>query len=155
MSGSAYVLEVPLGAGSGTVTAPAPEPEAEPVAGPGGPEAGQQSGGGRRRARRASTDAFLESPVGGSGAGAGADGDTAAAEPTGRRRARREPVVPDAAQIAESARSEGSGRRRGRPSPAETGAQQPVPGRLRPPSLLSRVSGRRWRCPRCRPKVPW
>ncbi|MGY3057837.1 PAS domain S-box-containing protein [Streptomyces sp. TE3672] len=128
MSGSAYVLEVPLGAGSGTVTAPAPEPEAEPVAGPGGPEAGQQSGGGRRRARRASTDAFLESPVGGSGAGAGADGDTAAAEPTGRRRARREPVVPDAAQIAESARSEGSGRRRGRPSPAETGAQQPVPG---------------------------
>ncbi|MFF8417725.1 PAS domain-containing protein [Streptomyces sp. NPDC015680] len=125
MSGSAYVLEVPLGAGSGTVTAPAPEPVAEPVA---GPEAGQQSGGGRRRARRASTDAFLESPVGGSGAGAGADGDTAAAEPTGRRRARREPVVPDAAQIAESARSEGSGRRRGRPSPAETGAQQPVPG---------------------------
>ncbi|MEU4499820.1 PAS domain-containing protein [Streptomyces sp. NPDC024089] len=124
MSGSAYVLEVPLGAGSGTVTAPAPEPEAEPVAGPGGPETGQQSGGGRRRARRASTDAFLESPVG----GAVADGDTAAAEPTGRRRARREPVVPDAAQIAESARSEGSGRRRGRPSPAETGAQQPVPG---------------------------
>ncbi|MEV5199045.1 PAS domain-containing protein [Streptomyces sp. NPDC053720] len=130
MSGSAYVLEVPLGAGSGTVTAPAPEPEAEPVADRGGPETGQQTGGGRRRARRASTDAFLESPVGGSAAGAEADGDTAAAEPTGRRRARREPVVPDAAQIAESARSEGSGRRRGRPSPAETGAQQasPVPG---------------------------
>ncbi|MEU2668583.1 PAS domain-containing protein [Streptomyces sp. NPDC007164] len=127
MSGSAYVLEVPLGAGSGTVTAPAPEPEAEPVADRGGPETGQQTGGGRRRARRASTDAFLESPVGGSGAGAEADGDTAAAEPTGRRRARREPVVPDAAQIAESARSEGSGRRRGRPSPAETGAQQPSP----------------------------
>ncbi|MFD0344511.1 PAS domain-containing protein [Streptomyces sp. NPDC127117] len=123
MSGSAYVLEVPLGAGSGTVTAPAPEPEAEPVAGRGGPETGQQSGGGRRRARRSSTDAFLESPVG----GAGADGDTAAAEPTGRRRARREPAVPDV-QVAENARSEGSGRRRGRPSPAETGAQHPVPG---------------------------
>ncbi|MFD7526132.1 PAS domain-containing protein [Streptomyces sp. NPDC059849] len=128
MSGSAYVLEVPLGAGSGTMTAPAAEPAAEPVAGPGGSETGQQPGGGRRRARRASTDAFLESPVGGSGADAGVDGDTAAAEPTGRRRARREPVVPDAAQIAESARSEGSGRRRGRPSPAETGAQQPVTG---------------------------
>ncbi|MFB7210671.1 PAS domain-containing protein [Streptomyces sp. NPDC056255] len=126
MSGSAYVLEVPLGAGSGTVTAPASEPEPEAGAQPApGPEA-QQPGGGRRRARRASTDAFLESPVGGSGAGAGSDGDTAAAEPTGRRRARREPVAQDA-HGAESARTEGSGRRRGRPSPAETGAQHSLP----------------------------
>ncbi|MGW9123227.1 PAS domain-containing protein, partial [Streptomyces sp. NPDC055663] len=137
MSGSAYVLEVPLGAGSGTVTVPASEPEpqagAQPAPGPEagaqpapGPEAAQQPGGGRRRARRASTDAFLESPVGGSGAGAGADGDTAAAEPTGRRRARREPVAQEA-DGAESARTEGSGRRRGRPSPAETGAQHSLP----------------------------
>ncbi|MCX5110654.1 PAS domain-containing protein [Streptomyces sp. NBC_00378] len=127
MSGSAYVLEVPLGAGSGTVTAPASEPEPEAGAQPApGPEAAQQPGGGRRRARRSSTDAFLESPVGGSGAGAGSDGDTAAAEPTGRRRARREPVAQDAPG-AESARTEGSGRRRGRPSPAETGAQHPLP----------------------------
>ncbi|MER5615813.1 PAS domain-containing protein [Streptomyces sp. NPDC002215] len=128
MSGSAYVLEVPLGAGSGTVTAPASEPEPEAGAQPApGPEAAQQQpGGGRRRARRSSTDAFLESPVGGSGAGAGSDGDTAAAEPTGRRRARREPVAQDA-HGAESARTEGSGRRRGRPSPAETGAQHSLP----------------------------
>ncbi|MFB6873196.1 PAS domain-containing protein [Streptomyces sp. NPDC056323] len=127
MSGSAYVLEVPLGAGSGTVTAPASEPEPEAGTQPApGPEAAQQPGGGRRRARRSSTDAFLESPVGGSGAGAGSDGDTAAAEPTGRRRARREPVAQDA-HGAESARTEGSGRRRGRPSPAETGAQHSLP----------------------------
>ncbi|MEU0625928.1 PAS domain-containing protein [Streptomyces sp. NPDC005989] len=127
MSGSAYVLEVPLGGGSGTVTAPSSEPEPEAGAQPApGPEAQQQPGGGRRRARRASTDAFLESPVGGSGAGAGSDGDTAAAEPTGRRRARREPVAQDA-HGAESARTEGSGRRRGRPSPAETGAQHSLP----------------------------
>ncbi|MFE7043592.1 PAS domain-containing protein [Streptomyces atratus] len=141
MSGSAYVLEVPLGAGSGTMTPPEPEPEPEP-----GPEptAGQAApGGGRRRARRASTDAFLESPVGGSGAGAGSgDGDTAAAEPTGRRRARREPAVQGSqeTQGAQSAhgpheivpaqQSEGSGRRRGRPSPAETGAQHSLPAQL-------------------------
>ncbi|MEE1812264.1 PAS domain-containing protein [Streptomyces sp. BE133] len=141
MSGSAYVLEVPLGEGSGTMTPPEPEPEPEP-----GPEptAGQAApGGGRRRARRASTDAFLESPVGGSGAGAGSgDGDTAAAEPTGRRRARREPAVQGSqeTQGAQSAhgpheivpaqQSGGSGRRRGRPSPAETGAQHSLPAQL-------------------------
>ncbi|MFD7618148.1 PAS domain-containing protein [Streptomyces sp. NPDC059802] len=133
MSGSAYVLEVPLGAGSGTVTAPSSEPE--PVAGaqPGtGPEtAAQQPGGGRRRARRANTDAFLESPVGGSGADAGSGGDTAAAEPTGRRRARREPVAQDEQTLpgAQDTQGGGSGRRRGRPSPAETGAQHSLPDR--------------------------
>ncbi|MFJ7196018.1 MULTISPECIES: PAS domain-containing protein [unclassified Streptomyces] len=128
MSGSAYVLEVPLGAGSGTVTAPASEPEpeagAQPAPGPGA--AGQQPGGGRRRARRASTDAFLESPVGGSGAGDGS-GDTAAAEPTGRRRARREPGAQEehTAPGAQDTQGGGSGRRRGRPSPAEAGVQLP------------------------------
>lgn len=138
MSGSAYVLEVPLGAGSGTVMPPAPEPEPEPAP---EPMAGQAApGGGRRRARRASTDAFLESPVGGS-EGSG-DGDTAAAEPTGRRRARREPAAQGSqeTQGAQSAhspheiipaqQSEGSGRRRGRPSPAETGAQHSLPAQL-------------------------
>ncbi|MFE7466418.1 PAS domain-containing protein [Streptomyces sp. NPDC057499] len=151
MSGSAYVLEVPLGAGSGTVAAPVPEqlpapapesasdsgpasgpesvagsvpdsvsePVQAPATGPGtGPEAaGQQPGSGRRRARRASTDAFLESPVGGSGAGV---------EPTGRRRARREPVQDEQAlQTPVDAQDTqgGSGRRRGRPSPAEAGIQ--------------------------------
>ncbi|WP_406507654.1 PAS domain-containing protein [Streptomyces sp. NBC_00212] len=70
MSGSAYVLEVPLGAGAGTVEAPAaPQPDEALLP-------AQQDGGGRRRARRASTDAFLESPV------------SEEKSPTGRRRAR-------------------------------------------------------------------
>ncbi|MFJ2627167.1 PAS domain-containing protein [Streptomyces sp. NPDC087532] len=139
MSGSAYVLEVPLGAGSGTVVPPVPEPEPapepEPMAGQGAP------GGGRRRARRASTDAFLESPVGGSGAAAGpsGEGDTGAAEPTGRRRARREPSAQDSQEtpgaqspndIIPAQQSEGSGRRRGRPSPAETGDRHALPAQL-------------------------
>lgn len=227
MSGSAYVLEVPLGAGSGTVMPPpmaadVPEslgglegPGLGPVLGPGGQESagglevpvgglevpagglevpgaamapmvpgaamapgapevpqapqdprvsqapqveavpveavpgaasGHEGGGGRRRARRASTDAFLESPVGGSeGAGepGAAAGDTGAAEPTGRRRARRKPAAetvdgpvdpsssaaavehdgPNPHALIPAEQSGGSGRRRGRPSPAETGAQ--------------------------------
>ncbi|MFF9570537.1 PAS domain-containing protein [Streptomyces sp. NPDC014685] len=144
-SGSAYVLEVPLGAGSGTVVPPASGPEAE--AGPqadtqagapssgGSPEAaGQQTGGGRRRARRASTDAFLESSVG----GPGPDGDPAAAEPTGRRRARRGPGADesqggnayDPQELAAAQQTQGSGRRRGRPSPAESGARIPLPAQL-------------------------
>ncbi|WP_406452464.1 PAS domain-containing protein [Streptomyces sp. NBC_00876] len=103
MSGSAYVLEVPLGAGSGTVMPPvAPEmvapvpqmnPEAQGGHGESGAVAAPEGGRGRRRARRASTDAFLESPVGGSDGTGAADGDTGAAEPTGRRRARREPAA--------------------------------------------------------------
>ncbi|WP_327368769.1 PAS domain-containing protein [Streptomyces sp. NBC_01217] len=141
MSGSAYVLEVPLGAGSGMVMPPASEPEPGPGQTPEPePTSGQGASGGRRRARRASTDAFLESSVGGSG-----DGDTAAAEPTGRRRARREPAVQDAPktqdtqgvqrpqsphEIIPAQQGEGSGRRRGRPSPAETGAQPSLPAQL-------------------------
>ncbi|MEU8677298.1 PAS domain-containing protein [Streptomyces sp. NPDC048560] len=145
MSGSAYVLEVPLGIGSGTVAPPPldavpavqgavpaqePAPEQDPEA----------TSGGRRRARRSSTDAFLDSPVGGSAAS-----DAEAAEPTGRRRARhgaaaQESLAPASAtpsvpsgpsgsdeqqQFGEpgaGAPHGGSGRRRGRPSPAETGA---------------------------------
>ncbi|QNE76111.1 PAS domain-containing protein [Streptomyces finlayi] len=151
MSGSAYVLEVPLGTGSGTVAAPpveAPPVEAPPVE---APPVGQQgvpvqqatpvrqaapqdqetetAGGGRRRARRSSTDAFLGSPVGAAAA------DTDAAEPTGRRRARRgTPAEESALPATEEQEQEqlvgpgtgapngGSGRRRGRPSPAEAGA---------------------------------
>ncbi|MFD7068446.1 PAS domain-containing protein [Streptomyces sp. NPDC059913] len=155
MSGSAYVLEVPLGTGSGTVSAAAPEPGPAPLSAPvpvpeqgsgagaePGPSpvdegaqvpvagalpepegAGPQPGSGRRRARRASTDAFLESPVGDSGAG----GEQAVAEPpTGRRRARREPVQDEQALRAAAGAQDtqgGSGRRRGRPSPAEAGVQ--------------------------------
>ncbi|MFD5066490.1 PAS domain-containing protein [Streptomyces sp. NPDC058369] len=144
MSGSAYVLELPIGAGAGTVAPPEPtalpQVEAAPAvvsesdhadpatAVPDAPEAGR----GRRRARRSSTDAFLESPVGGSdGTGEleAAPGDTGAGAPTGRRRARRAAPAPEASPnelIPAQQAAEGSGRRRGRPSPAETGA--PAPG---------------------------
>ncbi|MFJ2110361.1 PAS domain-containing protein [Streptomyces sp. NPDC087850] len=101
MSGSAYVLELPLGEGSGTVPSPHRVPVAgQPQLGP-GPSAGPGPGttsGGRRRARRASTDAFLEGPEdvpAGVPAGAPAGMRAATAEevrdtpgPTGRRRAR-------------------------------------------------------------------
>ncbi|WP_406147370.1 PAS domain-containing protein [Streptomyces sp. NBC_01012] len=126
MSGSAYVLEVPLGAGTGTI-APEPPPVSEEPAVP--EPAPQQPApqGGRRRARRASTDAFLDSPVDPGGAAGPESGGTAASEPTGRRRARREPTAPQVPQpegdMTPPRRSEGSGRRRGRPSPAEAGAE--------------------------------
>ncbi|MZD07451.1 PAS domain-containing protein, partial [Streptomyces sp. SID5785] len=87
MSGSSYVLDVPIGGGAGVVPAvpapaaelahPAPEPQEAPQ---------QQARGGRRRARRASgpsVDAFLESAVAEPAAGAGSGGGT------GRRRGRR------------------------------------------------------------------
>lgn len=134
MSGSAYVLEVPIGAGAGTVAPPPVAPSPLPLGEAGhadpapvvsdAPEAGR----GRRRARRSSTDAFLESPMDGSdGSGEleAAPGDTGAAAPTGRRRARRVAPAPEAAPselVPAQQATEGSGRRRGRPSPAETGA---------------------------------
>ncbi|MFD5039681.1 PAS domain-containing protein [Streptomyces sp. NPDC058377] len=123
MSGSAYVLEVPLGTGAGTVTPPAPLAVPEEAAVP-EPAPQQPAQGGRRRARRASTDAFLDSPVDAAAAGP-ESGDTAAAEPTGRRRARRGSPAPQeqpqGQELTTHRPSEGSGRRRGRPSPAETG----------------------------------
>ncbi|CAM5586446.1 MULTISPECIES: hybrid sensor histidine kinase/response regulator [Streptomyces] len=128
MSGSAYVLEVPLGGGAGAVAAGAPGAAgaaAAPVAvrvpdgGEGGADdagaAGQGPGGGRRRARRASTDAFLDSDV----TGAGDAGETEAPAPTGRRRRRAAaPAEEGAAVPAEGAEnaSGGTGRRRGRPA---------------------------------------
>ncbi|MER5551398.1 PAS domain-containing protein [Streptomyces sp. NPDC002793] len=129
MSGSAYVLEVPLGTGAGTVAPePLPVPEQAAVPVPEPEPSPQPTQGGRRRARRGSTDAFLDSPLD-SGAPAPESGDTAAGEPTGRRRARRAAEgAPEQDHAAEQdmtlpQRSEGSGRRRGRPSPAETGAE--------------------------------
>nr|WP_234364757.1 PAS domain-containing protein [Streptomyces sp. WAC04657] len=149
-SGGAYVLEVPVGAGRGTVPAPAPTsrndaqaggrealalpaqasgpapevPAAVPAPGA-GPDA-EVPGGGRRRARRGSTDAFLESAV---AAGGDAPGG---AEPSGRRRARTggttaadlipaqqnaiappAPVAPGAPGVSPA---EPTGRRRGRPA---------------------------------------
>ncbi|MEU9088988.1 PAS domain-containing protein [Streptomyces sp. NPDC048428] len=149
MSGSAYVLEVPLGAGSGTVMPPMPPeaavappvPEAQADSGASGDAAVTEGGRRGRRARRSSTDAFLESPVGGSdgtgelGPDESAVAGTATAEPTGRRRARREaggdpapepvemPATDSAGphELSPAPQSGGSGRRRGRPSPAESG----------------------------------
>ncbi|MFJ9625301.1 PAS domain-containing protein [Streptomyces sp. NPDC101181] len=142
MSGSAYVLDVPIGAAAGSITPPE-TPEHAPVA-PSSPEGVGAPGvtsGGRRRARRSSTDAFLDSPVGtpegeeGPGGPAGPGGpdgsngpggganvpDRVDAEPTGRRRARRgAPAVEEQApELIPAQQGEGSGRRRGRPSPAE------------------------------------
>ncbi|MFC8348871.1 PAS domain-containing protein [Streptomyces sp. NPDC057280] len=133
MSGSAYVLEVPIGGGAGAVPA---APAAVPAAIEAAPEATE--GGGRRRARRATTDAFLESEdlteSDGSAEGSGSgEGGTA---PTGRRRRRaaEEAAAPvpaagqgapvTAAQPAQTAQaaeeaapaSGGTGRRRGRPA---------------------------------------
>ncbi|MGW0698060.1 PAS domain-containing protein [Streptomyces sp. NPDC002867] len=125
MSGSAYVLEVPLGEGAGTV-APPPAAELALPAQQTSEPAPATAGGGRRRARRASTDAFLESPV--------AMEDPVAAPPSGRRRAAQadpaeaEPVpAPDAGDTSAdgSVNANGTGRRRGRPSPAEQAAATP------------------------------
>ncbi|MFE0208006.1 PAS domain-containing protein [Streptomyces sp. NPDC058985] len=109
MSGSAYVLEVPIGGGAGAVAAQAPATDqaADPAAAQipaqgGGGEGGAggagadnalavrepAAGGGRRRARRAasSVDAFLESEVAGGEEPGGPEGEGTA--PTGRRRRR-------------------------------------------------------------------
>ncbi|MCQ1580523.1 PAS domain-containing protein, partial [Streptomyces parvus] len=147
MSGSAYVLDVPIGAAAGTIVPPepdgnglAPEPAAPmSSSSPEGVGAPGVTSGGRRRARRSSTDAFLDSPVGtpesaGDGTAAEATppaaGERPVAEPTGRRRARRGPAAPEEQQAPElipAQQGEGSGRRRGRPSPAEA-ALDTVPG---------------------------
>ncbi|PWI12389.1 nickel transporter [Streptomyces sp. NWU339] len=164
MSGSAFVLEVPIGGGAGAVAAgqgqlaltsggPAEVPEEAPVpvsvpsqgSGPGSASAdasveeagsapgGQRgSGGGRRRARRASVDAFLESGVPGAEDDSGS-GAEAAAPPTGRRR-RRAAAAAEPAQLPAQASGEGAvvvsggtGRRRGRPAEGAEAAAA-VPG---------------------------
>ncbi|MEU9340661.1 PAS domain-containing protein [Streptomyces sp. NPDC048278] len=110
MSGSAFVLEVPIGGGAGAVP---PPPGAEVAL---LPAAEEPAAGGRRRARRSSVDAFLESEVPGE---AGGEGEPSAA-PTGRRRRRAAEAGgpesgPAAIESAEPA-SGGTGRRRGRPA---------------------------------------
>ncbi|MEV6480443.1 PAS domain-containing protein [Streptomyces sp. NPDC051576] len=107
MSGSSYVLEVPIGGGAGAVAVPAAAGGAELAV----PEQASGSGG-RRRARRSSVDAFLESEVPGA---ATDDSGGEAAVPTGRRRRRagEEPGGDGA--------SSGTGRRRGRAAEVAAG----------------------------------
>ncbi|MFF9200492.1 PAS domain-containing protein [Streptomyces sp. NPDC014986] len=133
MSGSAFVLEVPIGGGAGAVPAveaPAAVPATAPPAGEtafadatdatdavDAADAGEPvAGGGRRRARRASVDAFLDSEVQGAN-----DGTKAA--PTGRRRRRAAAAEPAQPQLPAQTSGEGTttasggtGRRRGRPA---------------------------------------
>ncbi|WP_330289482.1 PAS domain-containing protein [Streptomyces sp. NBC_00576] len=141
MSGSAYVLEVPIGGGAGAVVAEVGVEDAETGVGAelAVPEQvvdnqvvdnnGDGGVSGRRRARRSSVDAFLEGDVPEDAAEAeveadvesGASGSEAVA-PTGRRRRR---AVEEAAAASGPAPQpsadgdSGTGRRRGRPSPVE------------------------------------
>ncbi|MDQ1018004.1 hybrid sensor histidine kinase/response regulator [Streptomyces afghaniensis] len=141
MSGNAYVLEVPIGGGAGAVAgavaADAAAQAVDPDADGGQTSGGQTSGGGRRRARRATTDAFLDGDVpaegegtdgsdGGSG-GSGAEG----AAPTGRRRRRAagEPAALPAQVSGEGAAvSGGTGRRRRAAEGAGAAPALPVGG---------------------------
>lgn len=108
MSGSAYVLEVPIGGGAGAVVSDGP------VDGSGADEdalSEQASGGGRRRARRPSVDAFLDSETPGS--------------PVTRRRAvTRRPVCPPDGVAGARSRS----RRPPRPRPPAPWRFPAVPG---------------------------
>ncbi|MEU0043450.1 PAS domain-containing protein [Streptomyces werraensis] len=123
MSGSAFVLEVPIGGGAGSVPREA-APQAEEAAAPAEPV----PGGGRRRARRASVDAFLESEVPDGDGEAPAAPAAEASQPTGRRRRRAAPAEAAPAQLPAQASGEdaavsgGTGRRRGRPAEDAAGA---------------------------------
>ncbi|MFJ4202170.1 PAS domain-containing protein [Streptomyces sviceus] len=124
MSGSAYVLEVPIGGGAGAVAVPGP---AALEAGPqeGAPvETVPAEGGGRRRARRSSTDSFLDADV--------PSGTDEPVVPTGRRRRRaaaeqEQPVsVPAQASGDDGDGAGGTGRRRGRPAEGAEAAEAGV-----------------------------
>ncbi|MFF8937773.1 PAS domain-containing protein [Streptomyces paradoxus] len=121
MSGSAYVLEVPIGGGAGAVAVqPVDESAALALVDPAAVDpaavdpAGQTSGGGRRRARRATTDAFLDGDVPGAEAEAAGGPGADAAAPTGRRRRRAagEQAALPAQASGEGGASGGTGRRR-------------------------------------------
>lgn len=131
MSGSAFVLEVPIGTGAGSVVPPVTAmPQIEAPASTGAeialPEQASHQGGGRRRARRSSVDAFLESEV---AAAEPVAPESGAVAPTGRRRRRTageqdtgEASVPaqgSGAELSGDDGSGGTGRRRGRPSAVE------------------------------------
>ncbi|CAL9486064.1 PAS domain-containing protein [Streptomyces sp. enrichment culture] len=137
MSGSAFVLEVPIGGGAGAVAASAAPQDAVvqdavAQAEEAAAHAEPSPSGGGRRARRSSVDAFLESNVPDGGSGDGEDPAVPAAEapqPTGRRRRRAAPPVePVQAQLPAQVSGEGAavsggtGRRRGRPAEDAAGA---------------------------------
>ncbi|MER5941243.1 PAS domain-containing protein [Streptomyces sp. NPDC001928] len=126
MSGSAFVLEVPIGGGAGAVSAvPVDAADGSAEAGDGtngtneanGTAGAGQGGGGRRRARRSSVDAFLESDTPDAEA-EGGSADAEATAPTGRRRRRAAAAqeLPSGTGDAGSDVSGGTGRRRGRPA---------------------------------------
>ncbi|MFE6178141.1 PAS domain-containing protein [Streptomyces sp. NPDC056464] len=125
MSGSAYVLEVPIGGGAGSVpAAPAGIAALEAGDGSNGTE-GAGAGSGRRRARRSSVDAFLESDTPATDAEGGAEAEGGA--PTGRRRRRAAAAeLPQGAGDGDGEASGGTGRRRGRP--AENGGDDVAEG---------------------------
>ncbi|MFD7838801.1 PAS domain-containing protein [Streptomyces sp. NPDC059761] len=132
--GGAYVLELPLGAGAGTVTLPEPKPEPakEPAAAEG---AGKGPAG--RRARRG-VDAFLEDTAEEAKANGAAEGGSALALPSGRRRAGEAGAVdaaaPELAQSPVNPAGLGTGRRRGRDGDGSgTGSGEGGPGRPVPP----------------------
>ncbi|MFD5842703.1 hybrid sensor histidine kinase/response regulator [Streptomyces chartreusis] len=121
MSGSAFVLEVPIGGGAGAVAAaPAVAVDgAEAGDGTDGTNGGngaEGGGTGRRRARRSSVDAFLESDTPEAEAEGSADAEAVA--PTGRRRRRAAaaPELPAGTGDGGGEVSGGTGRRRGRPA---------------------------------------
>ncbi|CCK29020.1 bifunctional protein (histidine kinase and regulator) [Streptomyces davaonensis JCM 4913] len=129
MSGSAFVLEVPIGGGAGAVPAAEIVVAADRASAPA--EQPTTGGGGRRRARRSSVDAFLESEVAAKSGEGEAPSESA---PTGRRRRRAaessdsaETAAPAPAPVPAQAQApalapasgelpSGTGRRRGRPA---------------------------------------
>lgn len=142
MSGSAYVLEVPIGGGAGAVEAEDRDVVGDAETGVGAELAvpkqvaddngnvadnnGNGGVSGRRRARRSSVDAFLDGDGPQDAAGAEADVDSGApgneaVAPTGRRRRRAadEAAASGPASEPSAGGDSGSGRRRGRPSPVE------------------------------------
>ncbi|MFD8045694.1 PAS domain-containing protein [Streptomyces chartreusis] len=121
MSGSAFVLEVPIGGGAGAVAA-APAVAVDATAagdgtdGTNGANGAEGGGTGRRRARRSSVDAFLEGDTPEAEGEGSADAEGAA--PTGRRRRRAgaAPELPAGTGDGGGEVSGGTGRRRGRPA---------------------------------------
>ncbi|MGW6642078.1 PAS domain-containing protein [Streptomyces iakyrus] len=131
MSGSAYVLEVPIGGGAGAVAVqPVDESAALALVDPALVDsaavdpAGQTSGGGRRRARRATTDAFLDGDVPAAEGETAGDPSADGTAPTGRRRRRAagEQAALPAQASGEGGASGGTGRRRRAAEDAGAGA---------------------------------